>query len=118
MLFGARRRWGHTAAVTDEDAPADPDAAFVVPIDGVLDLHHFSPKDLRTLVPDYLDECRARGIYAVRLIHGKGVGAVRASVHALLQRSPIVVRFELAPPGAGGWGATLVDLKPRDDATS
>jgi cbb3-type cytochrome oxidase subunit 3 len=84
-----------------------------IPIDGVLDLHLFKPKDLRTLVPDYLEECHRRDITAVRIIHGKGTGALRKSVHALLQRSPLVERFRLAGVEAGGWGATLVDLKAK-----
>jgi DNA-nicking Smr family endonuclease len=82
-----------------------------VPIDGVLDLHTFHPRDLRTLIPDYLGECVARGIFSVRIIHGKGTGAVRESVHALLKRDARVERFALADAHAGGWGATLVDLK-------
>lgn len=88
------------------------DAAVEVAIDGVLDLHHFSPKDLKTLIPDYLAACRARGIVAVRLIHGRGIGAVQRSVHALLKRSAIVVAYRLADPDRGGRGATLVDLLP------
>jgi DNA-nicking Smr family endonuclease len=87
------------------------DGAVEIPIDGVLDLHSFHPRDLSTLVPDYLEECSKRGIKAVRLIHGKGTGAVRKSVHAILARSPLVASFRLAGPDAGGWGATLVDLK-------
>ena len=80
-------------------------------VDGVLDLHPFDPRDLRTLVPDYLAACRERGIKSVRIIHGKGKGAVRESVHALLSRSPLVAGFRLAGADAGGWGATLVDLR-------
>lgn len=94
--------------------PPIPDSVDVV-IDGELDLHVFHPKDLRTLIPDYLEECRRRGIVAVRLIHGRGTGAVRDSVHALLRRSPIVLRFRLAGSDRGGGGATLVDLLPPDD---
>ena len=81
-------------------------------IDGVLDLHPFSPKDLKTLIPDYLHECRERGIHEVRLIHGKGIGNIRRSVHALLERQPEVVGYRLAGEESGGWGATLVILKP------
>jgi len=94
----------------DKDVAADD--AVEVAIDGTLDLHHFSPKDLGTLIPDYLEACRAKHIVAVRLIHGRGIGAVARSVHALLSRSPIVLRFSLADPGRGGRGATLVDLLP------
>jgi dsDNA-specific endonuclease/ATPase MutS2 len=94
-----------------DDDHADVDAVVVeVVIDGVLDLHHFSPKDLRTLVPDYLDACVAKGIAAVRLIHGRGIGNVQRSVHALLRRHPRVKAFRLADVDAGGRGATVVDL--------
>ena len=92
----------------DDDLVPD---AIEVPIDGVLDLHTFHPRDLRTLIPDYLSECIARGIFQVRIIHGKGTGAVRESVHALLKRDARVEKFALAGVDAGGWGATLVDLK-------
>jgi GNAT superfamily N-acetyltransferase len=46
-----------------------------IPIDGTLDLHNFSPRDLKHLVPDYIDECRRAGIFQVRIIHGKGIGS-------------------------------------------
>lgn len=97
--------------------PPLPDAIDVV-IDGELDLHVFHPKDLRTLIPDYLEECRRRGIVAVRLIHGRGTGAVRDSVHALLRRSSIVVSFRLAGAERGGAGATLVDLAPFEPGST
>jgi DNA-nicking Smr family endonuclease len=93
----------------------DPEAAVEIPIDGVLDLHWFHPRDTRTLVPDYLDECHKRGITAVRIIHGKGTGALQKSVHAQLKRHPLVTGFRLAGADAGGWGATQVDLRPLED---
>ncbi len=96
----------------DPDPDPDPATPVVIAIDGVLDLHHFSPKDLGTLVPDWLAACQEKGILAVRLIHGRGIGAVQRSVHALLKRSPLVVAYRLADPDAGGRGATVVDLKP------
>jgi len=96
-----------------DDTSDDGEEVVHVPIDGVLDLHPFHPRDTRTLIPDYLEECHKRGITAVRIIHGKGTGALRNSVHAQLKRNPLVVSFRLAGIDAGGWGATLVDLKPR-----
>lgn len=96
---------------TDSNDPAAAIEPIEIAIDGVLDLHTFSPKDLRTLIPDYLEECHKRGIYEVRIIHGKGTGALAKSVHALLGRSPLVDTWHTAEAGAGGWGATLVDLK-------
>lgn len=83
-----------------------------IEIDGVLDLHHFSPKDLKYLIPDYIDECRKKGIHTVRFIHGKGVGNIRRSVHSLLQENPKVVSFGLADNSSGGWGATVATLQP------
>lgn len=82
-----------------------------LPITGVLDLHLFRPRDVPDLVPTYLEECRKRGIYEVRIIHGKGTGAVRETVHAILRRHPDVLSFALAPGNAGGWGATVLALR-------
>jgi DNA-nicking Smr family endonuclease len=93
--------------VPDENANPEP-----LSIDGVLDLHTFRPKDLGDLVPEYLAECRARGIFEVRIIHGKGIGNVKRSVHAILSRLPDVTSFGEAGPHYGGAGATIVRLRP------
>jgi len=82
-----------------------------IPIDGVLDLHLFRPAEVKDLVSTYLEECRERGILHVRIIHGKGTGVLRETVHAVLRRTPAVLSFGLAPGNAGGWGATVVELK-------
>jgi hypothetical protein len=89
------------------DAPAD------LPVDGELDLHNFHPREVKPLVLAYLDACLARGITEVRIVHGKGIGHLRRTVHALLDRHPRVRRYRLAGHGGGGWGATLVDLSPE-----
>ncbi len=90
------------------------DQAFELPIDGVLDLHTFKPAEIKDLIPDYLAACRERGICQVRIIHGKGIGNLRRTVHAILARHPEVVSFTLDHPQYGGWGATLVRLRePR-----
>jgi len=87
-----------------------------LPIDGVLDLHTFSPRDVKDLVPDYLAECQKRGILQVRIIHGKGIGHLRRTVHAILAKHPEVVSFALDYPERGGWGATIVRLRKPEAA--
>lgn len=88
--------------------------AVEIPINGVLDLHTFHPGDLKNLLPDYLHECRMKGILEVRVIHGKGTGMLRETVHAILKRLSEVESFKMADETSGSWGATLVLLKPSD----
>ncbi len=85
--------------------------AVQLPIDGVLDLHHFNAKDVKPLLPIYFEECIERGIFEVRVIHGKGTGALRELVHAQLRKNSLVAGFQLAGESGGGWGATVVSLK-------
>jgi len=92
-----------------EDDPAGPAE---LAIDGTLDLHAFRPAELGSLLPEWIEACRARGILEVRVVHGKGTGALRRSVEALLARNPSVVSFRAAGEEAGGWGATLARLRP------
>jgi dsDNA-specific endonuclease/ATPase MutS2 len=82
-----------------------------LPINGVLDLHTFRPGDVKDLIPEYLAECRKRGIRQIRIVHGKGTGALRETVHAMLGKLPEVASFGLAPENAGGWGATVLTLR-------
>ena len=87
---------------------------FVLPITGELDLHAFAPGDAVGVVEDYLDECRRRGVLAVRIVHGRGQGVRRAEVRRALASRGDVLDFRDAPPSSGGWGATLVVLAPRE----
>ncbi|MFP3983879.1 MAG: Smr/MutS family protein [Desulfurivibrionaceae bacterium] len=83
-----------------------------VPVDGILDLHTFQPKEIKELVPHYLETCHEKGIFEVRIIHGKGTGTLRRLVHSLLDKNDRVAGYRLAGHDSGSWGATLVDLKP------
>jgi DNA-nicking Smr family endonuclease len=94
----------------DEDFLSEP---IELPIDGILDLHTFHPREVKDLVPAYLAACRERDILEVRIIHGKGTGVLRRTVHAILRRLPEVISFGLALEDAGGWGATIVTLHPK-----
>ena len=84
------------------------DEARELPIDGVLDLHAFQPRDVKPLVNDYLDACRERGIFEIRIIHGKGIGMLRDTVQAILRERSDVEEFKLA---GENWGATVVRLR-------
>ncbi len=88
-----------------EDDPVE------IPIEGALDLHTFSPKDVKDLVPEYIEECLKRDIREIRIIHGKGTGTLKRVVRSLLEKNPHVAGFEDAGPSGGGWGATLVRLR-------
>ena len=83
------------------------------PIDGVLDLHTFNPREIKDLVPDYLAECRRRGILSVRIIHGKGIGNLQRTVQGILSRHPQVESFAPASSAYGGIGATMVKLRAK-----
>jgi DNA-nicking Smr family endonuclease len=85
--------------------------AVEIPIDGTLDLHTFKPSDVKTLVPYYLKACLEKGIFRVRIVHGKGTGALARTVHSVLGKTPEVESFALAGPDEGAWGATIVRLR-------
>ena len=91
----------------------DPESIVHHPITDELDLHTFRPSDLSVLLPEYFAECRRRHILRVRIIHGKGTGALRETVHRLLRQIPEVAEFQLADAASGGWGATWVTLIPN-----
>jgi len=81
-----------------------------IPIDGTLDLHTFSPKDATSVVEEYIQACLDKGIYEVRIIHGKGKGVLRRTVHSLLEKHPEVLSYKI-DSGPSSWGATIVQLK-------
>ena len=83
-----------------------------IPISEVFDLHTVQPREAEAAVEAYLEEALRLGFRTVRVIHGRGTGAQRAMVRALLARTPFVASFEDAPPECGGWGATVARLRP------
>ena len=93
----------------------DGDEPVELPIDGTLDLHTFLPRDVKELVPEYLAACQEKGILQVRIVHGKGTGQLRRTVHAVLARLPQVTSYRLGGTGEGSWGATLVWLEALPD---
>ena len=100
--------------MSEGDEPPGPEDAFVVPITGELDLHNFAPRDIPSVVEEYVRVCREQGLLSLRLVHGRGQGVQRAVVRRVLGRLDAVIAFDDAPPLFGGWGATLVRLAPQE----
>jgi dsDNA-specific endonuclease/ATPase MutS2 len=99
-----------------EDAGDDTEP-LVLEITDSLDLHHFHPSEILDVVDAYLDAAHEAGFVEVRLIHGRGKGVQRARVQKLLASDPRVERSEEAPPGRGGWGATIAWLRAEDSGS-
>lgn len=95
--------------VKEEDSRGQ--SVLVLPIDGVLDLHTFDPRDIENLLQDYMEACLKASILDIRIIHGKGTGTMRNRVYRFLSRHHAVESFKQAPEEAGGWGAVLVHLR-------
>jgi len=100
--------------VTRPDPPGEP-PPHRVPVEESIDLHTFMPRDVVSVVEEYLEAAVRKRFREVRLIHGKGTGVQRAAVRALLARHPLVESYSDAPMEDGGWGATRVTLKPPQD---
>jgi len=82
-----------------------------IPVTDVFDLHSVPPRDVAAVVEEYLIEARRLGFRALRIIHGRGIGVQREIVRSVLSRVEFVRDFRDAPSEAGGWGATIVDLR-------
>ena len=82
-----------------------------IPITDSLDLHSFSPKEIRDVVEAYLVEAHKKGFRIVRIIHGKGVGVQREIVRNVLSETYFVKSFKNAPEFSGSWGATIAELE-------
>ncbi len=81
-----------------------------LPINGELDLHTFHPSEIKSLIPEYIEVCLNKDIRRIRIIHGKGTGSLRRTVHAILDKQPQVSTFRLANQSEGSWGATIAYL--------
>jgi dsDNA-specific endonuclease/ATPase MutS2 len=90
-----------------EDEPIE------IPVTDVFDLHIIAPRDVKAAIESYLEEAHRLGLTALRIIHGRGIGAQREMVRSTLSRTAYVLHFSDAPAEAGGWGATIVTLAPR-----
>lgn len=81
-----------------------------IPINGILDLHTFSPKEASDAVDEYINVCFDKGIMEVKIIHGKGKGILRRNVESVLKVHPLVASFR-QDYGPSSWGATIAFLK-------
>ena len=84
-----------------------------IDISDVIDLHTFRPADVPDLLDDYISACIGKRIFSIRIIHGKGKGFLKDRVEKILAKHPFVKSFKTAPPEAGGWGATMAELKKK-----
>ncbi|MGH7278454.1 MAG: Smr/MutS family protein [Candidatus Rokuibacteriota bacterium] len=81
------------------------------PIASELHLLGRTRDEARDLVEHYLDDAFLAGLATVRLVHGKGTGALRKTVRELLSAHPLVQSFRDAELSEGGSGATVAALK-------
>lgn len=96
-----------------DDEPFEPGEPVELPIEDSIDLHTFAPRDIPDVVESYLEAASEEGLAEVRIIHGRGRGVQKERVRQVLAKSALVASFEEATPDRGGWGATVVRLKPR-----
>ncbi|HAK54053.1 MAG: Smr/MutS family protein [Vicinamibacterales bacterium] len=87
----------------------DDGRAHRLPIDGLLDLHPFAPRDVKSVVDEYVHAAHAAGLMEIRIIHGRGVGTQRGIVQAALERHALVESFADAPDSH--LGATVAVLR-------
>ena len=98
--------------MSESPPPKSSDEPIRIPITDVFDLHSIAPRDTKAAVEAYLEEAHNLGLAALRIIHGRGIGVQREIVRSVLARTGYVVSFSDAPMEAGGWGATVVTLRP------
>src|SRR5213593_4524112 len=98
--------------MSESPPPKFSDEPVRIPITDVFDLHTIAPRDVKAAVEAYLEEAHKLGLTALRIIHGRGIGVRREMVRTVLARTEFVESFGDAPAEAGGWGATIVTLRP------
>lgn len=114
LLRWIRKVFGTTGASGDLGTPESVDLGEILrmTVTDTLDLHTFRPGDVRSVVEEFLDAAESAGFRQVRIIHGKGIGVQRAIVRGILEKHPAVLSYGDSIDG-GGWGATIVRLRPR-----
>lgn len=95
-------------------APKEPDP-LRIPIEGELDLHPFQPRDIPSVVEEYINEAHAAGYRLVRLVHGRGIGVQRRIVQQTLERHPLVQSFTDDPPSHLGATIAVLGLTSHSD---
>jgi hypothetical protein len=114
------RFWANQSTPTEpaeDELPAEgnpfPDLV-TLEITDVFDLHSIPPRQTKAVIEEYLLQAQQRGFRYVRIIHGKGIGVQREITRKILANTPFVIHFSDAPPEAGGWGATVVELQSAE----
>jgi dsDNA-specific endonuclease/ATPase MutS2 len=82
-----------------------------IPITDVFDPHSVPARDVKAVVEEYLGEAHRLGFRFLRIVHGRGIGVQREVVRTVLSQTQFVADFRDAPAEAGGWGATIVQLR-------
>ncbi len=110
LLRERGRTVADSALALEESSPQQGRMAVDLSGDDTIDLHTFRPKDIPSVVQEFLDAAVAAGREHVRIIHGKGTGVQRRIVQSILQKHPSVVSYGEAKD-ASAWGATVARLK-------
>ena len=113
MLAPKDRNAGGVADDPHDDPPPGEDPV-VLPLEDHIDLHPFAPRDIPSVVEEYVWQCHEEGLREVRIIHGRGKGVQRRIVQSALEKNPLVESCHDAPPERGGWGATVAAIRAKD----
>ncbi|MCY4487448.1 MAG: Smr/MutS family protein [Deltaproteobacteria bacterium] len=113
LLAGEGRDVREPAPDPDDDTLPDDDPV-VLPIEDQIDLHPFAPRDIPSVVEEYVWQCHEQGLREVRIIHGRGKGVQRRIVQSALGKNPLVESCHDAPPERGGWGATVAVIRAKE----